>query len=140
MCAVILSIVLFFSYVNLLTIIAEYFLDKAINYISDLTFNPTQLILISNEDSNGIFNFTITLLPDSHDTEYFITVSPSLPYGPDEMTTASSTIISLEKTTQYNITILSSTCTERNNRTFVFGKIRRWVIVRIMLRNSLCMI
>ena len=55
--------------------------------------------------------------------EYLVAVSPPPPYGPDEITTASSALISLENSTLYNITIFVRACSERLNRTFVFGKI-----------------
>ena len=52
--------------------------------------------------------------------EYLVTFSPPPPIGPDEMTTASSALISLENSTLYNITIRA--CSGRFNRTLVFGK------------------
>ena len=59
--------------------------------------------------------------PDLPNTEeYLVAVSPPPPYGPDEVTTASSALISLENNTLYNITIRA--CSGRFNRTFVFGK------------------
>ena len=62
--------------------------------------------------------------PDLPNTEeYLVTVSPPPPYGPDEVTTASSALISLENSTQYNITISVRAGSERCNRTLVFGKI-----------------
>ena len=60
---------------------------------------------------------------DQLNTEYLVTVSPPPPIGPDEVTTASSALISLEDNTQYNFTVSWSVCQERFNATFVFGKI-----------------
>ena len=62
--------------------------------------------------------------PDlSNAEEYLVTISPPPPYGPDGVTTASSALISLENSTVYTITIFVRACSERLNRTFVFGKI-----------------
>ena len=62
---------------------------------------------------------------DLLNTEYLVTVSPPPPIGPDEVTTASSALISLEDNTQYNFTISWSVCQARFNTTFVFGKINK---------------
>ena len=87
-----------------------------------LDSTSVQLIVISIQQNIGIFNFMVTQSSDLPNAEeYLVTVSPPPPIGPDEMTTASSALISLENSTLYNITIRA--CSERFNRTFVFGKI-----------------
>ena len=87
-----------------------------------LDSTSVQLTVISIQQNIGIFNFMVTQSPDLPNIEeYLVAVSPPPPYGPDEVTTASSALISLENSTLYNIAIRA--CSERLNRTFVFGKI-----------------
>ena len=83
-----------------------------------------QLIIMSIQQNIGIFNVTVMQSPHLPNIEeYLVTVSPPPPYGPDEVTTASSALISLENSTLYNITISVRAGSERCNRTLVFGKI-----------------
>ena len=90
----------------------------------DSSFTSVQLTIISIKQNIGIFNFMVMQSPDlSNIEEYLVTVSPPPPIGPDELTTASSALISLENSTQYYIAIFVRACPERFNRTFVFGKI-----------------
>ena len=84
-----------------------------------------QLIIMSLQQNIGIFN--VTVMQSSHlpnIEEYLVTVSPPPPYGPDEVITASSALISLENSTLYNIAHYLLELVQRDvNRTLVFGKI-----------------
>ena len=92
--------------------------------VSDSYFTSVQLTVISIQQNIGIFNIMVMQRPDLPNIEeYLVAVSPPPPYGPDEVTTASSALLSLENSTQYNIAIFVRACPERFNRTFVFGKI-----------------
>ena len=92
--------------------------------VLDSYFTSVQLTVISIQQNIGIFNFMVTQSSDLPITEeYLVTVSPPPPHGPDEVTTISSAIFTLENNTHYTFTIFLRACLERFNRTFVFGTI-----------------
>ena len=67
-----------------------------------------------------------------NDRDYFITVSPLPPYGPDEIiTSTTSAMLSLYNSIPYNITISSNTCPDRITTTFIFGKINKHSFSRL---------